>query len=337
MASVSVRDVAALAGVSVGTVSNVLNHPEKVGDATVDRVRQAIEKLGFVRFDAARQLRAGRSNAIGFLILDVANPFFTDLARSAEDKAAALGLSVIIGSSDEQEAREAKYLDLFEQQRLLGVLISPIGDVAARLRSLRARRISAVLVDRISSDTTFSSVSVDDVLGGELAARHLIESGRRKITFVGGPAGMRQPEDRLTGARRAVQAAKGVRIDVEPTSAFTVAEGRAAGERIVARPASERPDAVFAANDLIALGVLQALFAWDISAVPDRIALIGYDDIGFARAAAVPLSSIRQPTGAMGTTAVEILYEEAEDAATPSRHVVFQPELVVRESSRPPR
>ena len=333
MPSVSVRDVAALAGVSVGTVSNVLNRPDKVASDTVGRVQLAIEKLGFVRNDAARQLRAGHSRAIGLVILDVGNPFFTDLARGAEDQATRSGYSIILGNSDEKAERESAYLDLFEEQRVRGVLISPFGDVEPRLRRLRDRGIRAVLVDRTSPDTSFSSVSVDDVAGGAMAVEHLIAAGRKRIAFVGGPFEIRQVADRLEGARKAVSLHEGVSLEVIPVAALTVVEGRVAGETIVARPADQRPDALFAANDLIATGLLQALFMRGTVRVPDEIALIGYDDIDFASAAVVPFSSIRQPSTLIGATAVQLLLEEAGDPDLKPRQVVYQPELVVRAST----
>ncbi|WP_349903608.1 LacI family DNA-binding transcriptional regulator [Parafrigoribacterium humi] len=331
--AVSVREVAALAGVSVGTVSNVLNRPSQVTEATAARVRAAIESLGFVRNDAARQLRAGHSKSIGLVVLDVRNPFFTDLARGAEDQAAVFGLSVILGNSDEKADREASYLDLFEEQRMHGVLISPFGDVTARLRRLRERGIPAVLVDRTSADAAYSSVSVDDVAGGGLAVEHLISLGRRAIAFVGGPQEIRQVADRLEGVRKVVARHPGVSIEVVPTRALSVLEGREAGNAILARDPRDRPDAVFAANDLIAMGVLQALNMQGALHVPRDIALIGYDDIDFASASVVPLSSIRQPSALIGKTAVEILLEEAEDPTLAPRHVVFQPELIVRAST----
>ena len=331
--SVSVKDVAARAGVSVGTVSNVMNWPDKVSSATVERVQRAIDDLGFVRNDAARQLRAGRSHAIGLVILDIGNPFFTDLARGAEDRASKAGLSIILGNSDERAERESSYLDLFEEQRMHGVLISPFGEITARLRRLRERGIPAVLVDRTSADASFSSVSVDDVAGGVLAVDHLIDSGRRRIAFVGGPSEIRQVSDRLEGARSAVSAHPEVMLEVIETRALSVIEGRAAGNAILARPPEDRPDAVFAANDLIAMGVLQALNMQGALHVPRDIALIGYDDIDFASAAVVPLSSIRQPSAMIGATAVEILLEEAADPQLAPRQIVFQPELVVREST----
>jgi LacI family transcriptional regulator len=331
--AVSVKDVAALAGVSVGTVSNVLNRPAKVAPTTVTRVQAAISDLGFVRNDAARQLRAGRSRAIGLVILDVGNPFFTDLARGAEDRAAVADLSIILGNSDEKADRESTYLDLFEEQRVHGVLISPFGEISTRLRRLRERGIPAVYVDRTSADTSFSSVSVDDVAGGRLAVAHLIDIGRTRIAFVGGPIEIRQVTDRLAGAREAVAAHPDVTFEVITVGALSVLEGRAAGTHILEREPSLRPDAIFGANDLIALGLLQALYMQGDVRVPEDIALIGYDDIGWASSGVVPLSSIRQPSALIGETAVEILLAEADDSEMPPQHVVFQPDLVVRAST----
>jgi LacI family transcriptional regulator len=333
--SVSVREVAAAASVSVGTVSYVLNRPDKVAPATVERVMAAIADLGFVRNDAARQLRAGRSRSIGLVVLDVRNPFFTDVARGAEDRAAEDGMTILLGNSDENRDREGAYLDLFEEQRVHGVLISPLSDDLPRLARVRERGTPVVLVDREAADRSFSSVAVDDVVGGELAVRHLAEIGRRRVAFVGGPLGIQQAADRLEGARRAVEATEGMTLEVVETDSLTVLAGRAAGEAIRERPAADRPDAIFAANDLLAMGVLQALMMQGSIQVPDEIALIGYDDIDFASAAVVPLSSIRQPASLIGYTAVDLLLKEAAVGADFEREqVVFQPELVVRASTR---
>jgi LacI family transcriptional regulator len=335
MAAVSVRDVAERAGVSVGTVSNVMNHPEKVSPSAIARVAAAIEELGFIRNDAARQLRDGHSKTIGLVVLDVRNPFFTDVARGAEDRAAASGLTVTLGNSDENTQRESTYLDLFEQQRVHGVLISPYADITARLKRLRQRGIPAVLVDRTSPDLSFSSVSVDDVAGGRLAVEHLISQGRRRIAYLGGPMEIRQVSDRLEGARQAVAVNRDVTLEVIELDALSVFEGRSAGAAIVGRNPRDRPDAIFAANDLVSMGVLQALMMQGSAIeVPQEIALIGYDDIDFAAAAVVPLSSIRQPSALIGQTAVEILLDEALQPASPARQIVFQPELVVRASTR---
>jgi LacI family transcriptional regulator len=154
--------------------------------------------------------------------------------------------------------------------------------------------------------------------------------------FVGGPQEIRQVADRLQGARDAVAHHPGTSLEVVETRALSVIEGRAAGSALLDRDAEDRPDAVFAANDLIAMGVLQALNVQSALRVPDDVALIGYDDIDFASTAVVPISSIRQPSALIGQTAVGILLEEAADASLSPRNVVFQPELVVRESTAMP-
>jgi len=325
--AVSIRDVAARAGVSVGTVSNVLNRPDRVNADAVRKVRDAVAELGFVRNDAARQLRAGRSRSLGLVVLDAGNPFFAELARGAQARAAEAGLAVLLGSTDGDAGREDAYLDLFEEQRVTGVLISPQGDDGERIARLRAHGIPCVLVDRESDDPEHSSVAVDDASGGRLAVEHLLQLGRRRIAVIGGPASIRQVSDRVSGARAAVAAVPGATLEEISTAALSVLAGREAGRAIADRAPSARPDAIFAANDLVAVGVLQALVLLGDIRVPEDVALIGYDDIAFASATVVPLSSIRQPSALIGATAVDLLLGDVP------RQVLFQPELIVRTST----
>ncbi len=330
----SIRDVAREAGVSVGTVSNVLNRPEIVAAGTVARVTQAIEQLGFVRNDAARQLRAGRSTSFGLVVLDTRNPFFMDLAHGAQRRAIDDGYTVLMGGSDDSPQREHSILEMFEEHRVAGVLISPVDTDLTQLWRLRQAGIPVVLVDRGSSDRSFSSVSVDDVEGGRIAARHLLELGRHRIAFVGGPLGIKQVSDRVNGATSVVAETSGATLEVRETRALSVLEGRRIAEEIIALPADRRPDAVFAANDLLAMGVLQAFVMTGSLRVPEDIALIGYDDIDFASAAVVPITSVRQPAVEIGATAVGLLLSEAQAGADATREQIeFTPELVVRAST----
>src|SRR5256714_11679077 len=175
--AVSVKDVAALAGVSVGTVSNVLNRPDRVSPEIRDRVSAAIASLGFVRNESARHLRAGSSRTVGLVVLDVANPFFTDVARGVEDTASAAGLAVILCNTDEKRAKEDAYLEVLEQQRVRGILITPADVISSRLVELRRRGTPVVLLDRKATGRDQCSVSVDDRKGGDIAVTHLLESG----------------------------------------------------------------------------------------------------------------------------------------------------------------
>ncbi|MFI9581979.1 LacI family DNA-binding transcriptional regulator [Streptomyces sp. NPDC052236] len=334
--SVGIKDVARIAGVSVGTVSNVINRPESVADETRARVLSAIDRLGYVRSESARQLRAGRSRIMALLVLDMGNPFFVDVARGAERAAREAGLGVMVCNSAQSPSEEADYLSLFAEQRVRGVLLTPADASGRNLDSFRRHNIPFVLVDRVSEGTTECSVSVDDVAGGALALRHLVDAGHRSIAFVSGPPHLKQVRDRREGALAALAQAglpAGVLREI-PTERQDVAAGRDAGARLLGL--GDRPTAVFCANDLLALGVLQALYAAGVS-VPDDLAIVGYDDIEFAAAAAVPLTSVRQPAVTMGALAAELLLEETEAATAAShehRRVVLQPELVVRGSSR---
>jgi LacI family transcriptional regulator len=195
------------------------------------------------------------------------------------------------------------------------------------------RGIPVVLVDRGSARASRCSVAVDDVIGGRLAAEHLAERGHRRIAYVGGPFSIAQVADRHTGAERALgEQGAGADLRVIETPSLSVAAGRGAVEELTALPANRRPTAVFCANDLLALGVLQGLIAHGLR-VPNDIALVGYDDIEFAAAAAVPLSSVRQPREQLGRTAAQLLLEETHADGHEHRHVIFQPELLVRRSS----
>ncbi len=333
--SASIKDVANRASVAVGTVSNVLNYPDRVSQRTKERVLRAIDELGFIRNDAARQLRAGQSRTIGLIVLDVGNPFFTSVVRAAEDAAALQGSAVLLGDSGHNAGRESNYIDLFQEQRVQGLLISPVGDVTERLDQLRERGVPTVLVDRLADDSKYSSVSVDDDAGGYLAARHLLDTGRRRLAFVGGPTSIRQVADRLQGAQRAVKEEPYATLEVLDSDGQTVLAGRSVGNMLVERGRGDLPDGIFCANDLLALGVMQSLSMTHALRIPEDIALIGYDDIDFAVSAVVPLSSIRQPTEALGRTAIELLAEELESENAKHRAVIFTPELVVRQSTGP--
>ncbi len=335
-APVSIRDVAAHAGVSVGTVSNVLNRPEIVARPTRDRVNEAIKALGFVRNESARQLRAGRSRTIGLVVLDVANPFFTDVARGVEDEASMSGLSVILCNSDEKLPKETRYLELLEEHRVQGILITPVAGADERLARLQSRGTPVVLVDSRSPSGSQCSVAVDDVLGGDMAVSHLVDLGHERIAYVGGPFTLRQVADRMDGALRAMRRSGGEADDLImiETAALNVAAGQRAAGAIADMPARERPTAAFCANDLVALGLLQEMTGRGL-AVPDELAIVGYDDIEFAAAAAVPLSSVRQPRQQLGRTAAQLLIEEAVSGDRHNhRQVIFQPELEVRRSSQ---
>jgi LacI family transcriptional regulator len=332
--SASVKDVAAAAGVSLGTVSNVLNRPDRVSPETRERVQKAMADLGFVRNESARQLRAGSSRTLAYVMLDASNPFFTDVAEGIDTAAEGVDLSLVLCNSRNSPDRERSHLTLLEQQRVQGILVTPVDPDTPALDEVAQRGTPVVVVDRTRSDQSFCSVAVDDVLGGRIAIEHLVDRGHTRVAYVAGPAHLGQVRDRLEGVRAAWEAAglpaEGL-VTIETTD-LTVAEGREAGARLSGIPAARRPTAAFCGNDLLALGLLQHAISSGVR-VPEELAIVGYDDIEFAAAAAVPLTSVRQPRQLLGRTAAELVLDEATNPDHTHRQVLFTPELVARSST----
>lgn len=335
----SITDVARHAGVAVGTVSNVLNRPDIVAPATRDRVLAAIQELSFVPSGAARQLRAGHITTVGAILMDIRNPFFTDVARGIEDRLAVDDHTLMLASSDDDPARETKYLRLFEEHGVVGLLVVPTSDDIEALRQIQRRGVRVVLLDAPSSVPEISSVAVDDRAGGEQAARHLLGLGHTRIAFLNGPHTIRQCRERRAGVDVAVRAAgldPATAVDEVTVSSLDARGGDAAMRQLVETAGGRPPGAVFCVNDLVALGVQRALRLLGGTELLSGVSIVGYDDIDIAAELAVPLTSIRQPTHEMGYRAADLLLQGDGRGV---EHVVFQPQLVVRESTasaRPP-
>ncbi|MGC2998111.1 LacI family DNA-binding transcriptional regulator [Streptomyces sp. G35A] len=336
---VGIKDVARVAGVSLGTVSNVLNRPEIVAETTRTRVLAVIDSLGYVRTEGARQLRGWASRVITVLVHDLANPFFTALATGVEQAAREADLGVMAGTGARDPAEAARHLALITSHRVRGAVLTA-GDGAGRTAAaFRRHSIPFVIADQNAPQPGACSVGIDDIVGGHAAVRHLIEQGHRSLAYVSGPDRLQQVRDRHQGALAAVEGAgmSGRSLREVTGPALTVGAGRDAGHHILGL--SDRPTALFCANDLLALGVMQALYEASLR-VPQDIAVIGYDDIEFAASAVVPLTSVRRPASAMGLRAGRLLIEDtARGIAHEHAHVVLQPELVVRQSTlaAPPR
>lgn len=331
----NIRDVARHAGVSAGTVSNVLNRPSYVNAETREKVLAAIDLLNFVPRKASRQFRPGRERTLGLALADMGNPFFVDVALGAESAAKELGVGVVIVHNGEDVAREEQNLDLLVQQRVHGIMITPVDERNPRLNQLAERGVPLVYVDRISGDQPCCWLATDDLAGGQLAGDHLTRSGHRRIAFVGDPMISRQVEDRLQGLRDAVAAAElpDETVELLRASSWKIRDGRSVGLELVERRAEDRPTAIFCANDMLALGVLQELVQHGVR-VPQDVAIVGFDDLDWASTSTVPLSSVRQPRDLLGRTAVRMILDEIEQGATHvHEHVIFPPELVIRDSS----
>jgi LacI family transcriptional regulator len=325
------KDVAAFAGVSAGTVSHTLNHPERVLPATRKRVLDAIAQLGFVPDAHARALKGGPVRVIGLVVLDIGSPFFMQAARAVERCARDAGHVVILSSSDDDSEREKALLRILAAQRVRGCLLTPV--VKPPTRSWLSRHgLPTVLLDHPGSRNE-CWVAVDHVAGARLAVAHLLALGHPRVAFVGGPVALRQMTDRALGARAAILDAGldpgAVLVEVWQEG-FGIADGIAAAERLLA---GALPSAVFCGNDMLAFGVYRRLRQAGLR-IPDDVALVGYDDVDFAADWVVPLSSVRQPTDDLGYLAAQLLFEHASgEPGHRHRQVMLQPELVVRQSS----
>jgi LacI family transcriptional regulator len=323
------KDFARTAGVSIATVSNVINRPDLVSERTSVKVRSVIDELGFVPNNSARQLRAGTSPMISVIVPDIANPFFAELTRGVEARAVEHDLAVFVSSTEGDVDREHRYLNVVIGQRPRGVLFTPAGDLERPL-SVLGNRLPVVLIDRESSGS-LCSVAVDDFRGGGLAVQHLHTLGHKALTWVAGPDSIPQCAQRTAGIRYAA-AQLGMTITEVRVISMTVAEGKLAAATLRSGPL---PTAVVCANDLLALGVEFGLLTADV-AVPATTSIIGFDDIEFAASAAVTLTTVTRPAFDIGATALEMLLSERHDPDHRHRQVQFQPKISIRNSTAPP-
>ncbi|MEQ7129371.1 LacI family DNA-binding transcriptional regulator [Actinopolymorpha sp. B11F2] len=336
--AVTIEDVARRAGVSRGTVSNVLNRPEVVLEATRTRVLEAMHELDFIASQPARMLGGLRSRSIGLVMHDVGHPFFAEIARGVEDVATRENYVLTLTSTRDDDERQRASLRLLLAQQVSGILLIPTASGADDLRQVRERGVAAVLLDH-EGGANECSVAVDDVRGGIAATQHLLSLGHHRLAFVGGPRRGQRHSDRLNGMRSALAASGKQRrpaVQAVTVPADTIACGEEAARTLLSNRATRRlPTGILCGNDLLAVGMIRGLTSSGVS-VPDDVAVVGYDDIELTTLVGTPITSIRQPMYEMGRTAAELLLSEIHEETHTHRNVRFVPELIVRESTARP-
>lgn len=324
----TIFDVAARAGVSIGTVSHTLSGRRYVAPDTRARVELAIQELGYRRNRIASSLTLQRTTTIGMVIPDVANPFFGELVRGAEDVARADGYCVVFGNSDNDPLEEARYISEFVERRVDGLLVAVAAGGAAAIATVPAG-CPIVALDRLPDAFDGDAVLINNQLGMELVVDHLVGLGHHQIGFVGGDPRLSTARDR----RLAFEASLKVRVG-DPAwvseGAFSLESGRAQATEVFR--ITPRPSALVAANDLLALGILDAARAAQVR-VPEELSVVGFDDIAYAALAYPPLTTVRQPVREMGVEAAQMLFRRLAGYAGPKQVRVLQPSLMVRESS----
>ncbi len=329
----TLRDVARRAGVSIATVSYVLNGTRSVSPEVEARVREAVRALQYRPNRLARGLRRKRTHVIGLVVPDSANPFFAEIARGMEDLSFAHDHSVILCNSDGDPAKEQRYLGVLIEQQVDGIALVSAHATPAHLSMLRQRRIPFVVVDRDLPGLEADCVLADNFQGGYLATRHLLERGHRRIACIAGPSELTPSADRVRGYRRALEEA-GIRpreVWVQRGD-FRAESGYEAARFFLSLPAKVRPTAIFACNDLMAIGAMRAIGEAGLS-IPDDIALVGFDDILLASYVIPPLTTVAQPTYEMGRMAGDLLLRRLGEPDRPPARLILPVRLVVRQST----
>ncbi len=327
----TITDVAKRAGVSPVTVSRVLNGVPTVNPATRDRVEQAIKALGYVPNVAARSLRSKRTRSLALVLPDITNTFWTTVARGVEDAAQSHGYAVFLCNTDENLAKQRRYLDLVVSQQVDGVILAPCDADAGNLAVLRDREIATVVIDRRIEGWDVDTVCGDSLGGARTLVQHLISLGHRQIAMISGPASTSTAEDRLAGYHAALADA-GIAADPRLVlrGEFRVASGEQLTYRLL--DAGAQPTAIFAANNAIALGVIDALEKRGLR-IPQDVALVCFDDFPQAARLFPFLTVVVQPAYEMGVNAAQLLLRRLETAASPApRHVVLPARLIIRYS-----
>jgi LacI family transcriptional regulator len=322
--------VAERAGVSIASVSRVING-QPATPQMVERVRAASEALGYVPDAVARSLRAGRTGQLTFAVADVANPVYVAMMRSIERVTKRAGYRLLLNSTESRQDDEIALVRSLRHRYVDGLILSPIRVTPELIDELRRAPLPIVVIGTLPADVLVDNVRADSRQGVGLAVAHLVERGRRSVAFINGPIDTVPGASRLDGYRTALDAA-GLPFDpdlVVTGDDFTFAAGRRAARELYGR---SRPDAVFCANDLLAVGVLRELTDLGLR-VPDDVALVGMDDTELAQMSAPSLTSVSLASEQRGRMAANLLLERLADPTIEVRRLQVAPRLVVRESS----
>ena len=334
--SATIRDVARLAGVSLATVSNVLNQTRPVAADTAARVMRAVEALRYAPHAAARSMRRRGSGLIGLILADITNPFFTALVHAVERAASTAGYSVLLCNSDEDLQREQQHLELLRTQRVDGIILAATGHPSrGRAAALGQLRVPVVLVDRAFNEFGLDAVMLDNRRAALDATRHILSFGHRRVAMLSGPVAMSTGAERLQGYREALLEA-GVAYDETLVRDAGFREERAyeAARELLSAP--KRPSAVFAANNLIAIGLMRAIADLQLQC-PQDVSVVSIDDFAWASAFRPRLSTVAQPVADMGETAVRMLLARMRgNAPAAAQLAVMAPTLMARDSCSAP-
>lgn len=328
---VTIHDVAVRAGVSATTVSHVVNGTRPVSSELSARVQQTVRDLGYQPNALARSLRRKQSHTIGLIVPDNSNPFFAEMAHSVEYAAYGIGHAVVLCNSDDDPAREALYLDLLLKRQVDGIVLVAATTSRDAMRAVVERGVPLVVVDRELPDPAHDCVLTDHEAGGYAATEHLAQLGHKHIACIAGPSDLGSSASRVAGYRAALRAS-GLAVDTSLVvrGDFRDHSGYTAAQKLLKR--SDPPTAIFACNDLMAIGAMAAARDAGLG-VPEGLSVVGFDDIHLAGYLNPPLTTIAQPMAELGRVAAELLLQRMQDRSLPPRRIMLRNRLVVRRTT----
>jgi DNA-binding LacI/PurR family transcriptional regulator len=327
----TIKDVAAEAGVSIATVSKILNDSQYSSGKSRTKVMAAIKKLGYQPNHIARSMVRGKTKLIALVVPDIRNDFFTQVARGVEDIANKYDYRVILCNTDEDPGKQSKYLEMLRGGIVDGFIIAPADDDDALIKKVEPGRLPFVFIDRVCSGVQADAVVVDNRDGSYRAVQHLLDNGYRRIGFIAGKRDIFTGRERWRGYQQALGDYE-IALDDQliKDGRFTIEGGYLAMKALLAL--EQRPEAVFVSNYSMTIGALKAMTELRLK-IPQEIAVVGFDDSDWAEFFVPPLTVIRQPTYTMGTLAGEILFQRLFESETSERKEIFlRPELVIRKS-----
>lgn len=325
------KDVARLAGVSIQTVSCVVNNKPGVTDETRERVRSVIEQIGYRLFPVAQSLRTRRTNTIALIVSDIANPSFAAIASTAEDEARVAGYSMVVYNTHGDLEREENYIRTAIERWVDGVLFVSTKDQMPSLAALQTANIPSVAIDRIPEDFEGPWVILDNIKAGRMAAGHLLSLGHTRLAHISGPIELRLARERFEGFRQA--------LDMHGVKQFSCEHGEGTWECHSGYQAmrallqcSPRPTGIFSANDRMALGAMRAIQEAGLR-VPEDISIIGLDDIETSAYQIPPLTTVKQSFGKLATLGIHLLFDILAGKNPDPYQIMIEPELILRQST----
>ncbi|MGG3159759.1 LacI family DNA-binding transcriptional regulator [Priestia megaterium] len=326
----TIRDVAAKAGVSAATVSRIINNKGQATPETIARVHAIIKELGYKPNVVARSLTSRKSNTIALLVPTISNPFFPELARGVEDVANSYGLNIFLCNTDDEREKVNNYLVSLRERYVDGVIINSLNLTNEDLEELHSNGIPTITLDRTFANHEFSSISVKHRIGAQLATKHLIDIGCKRIGLIRGPEDDFTAVQRMWGYRDYVKEFDWFDQSWIALGDFSVKSGYLCMKELFQRHPDI--DGVFASNDLMAIGLLKAAHEWGRK-VPDELAIIGFDGIDMSQYTNPPISTIKQPSYEMGKMAMEELLRLIKKPESDFNKIELDVELILRESS----